>query len=402
MISFFRNHHHVIAATLLVAGTCVGGGMLALPVDTSSAGFIPAVVSMFFCWLFMMITGLLYVEVALWMEEGTHVMTMSERLLGFPGKIASLILFLFMGYASLVAYTTGGAFIMESFFLKSLMHEPSHALNCLFFTLIFGSLFFLSTKFLGRINATLVFGMIGAYIGLVAIGTTEVDMSLLNRSNFKEAFVAFPILLTVFSYQIIVPTLVTYVQRDVKVLKRAIFWGTTIPFIAYILWEWIVLGSVPHEGDPGLLQAYELGQGAIEPFRKVVKHPYLILFADFFAFFAIITSYLGIGLGLFDFLADSLKQAKKGVRKFGLVLLITIPSLLFAIIFPKAFRYALEITGGFGDALLGGVLPACMVLSGRYWQKREGAFRVMGGKPLLSYVLLFSLFIILIQVINLL
>ncbi len=346
----------------------------------------------------MYITGLFYVEVALWMEEGVHIMTMSERLLGRFGKVFSFGLFIFMGYASLVAYTTGGGLLFqgmgETFFKQNLSYLGS----IFFFTLSFGSLFLLGTQFIGRINAILVVAMIGAYVGLSGFGISNVSFSLLQRSSVSKVFTAFPILLTVFSYQMIIPTVVSYVKRDKKVLKKALFWGTFIPLIMYLIWEWIVLGTVPHEGKGGLLEAFEEGKPATEPFRKKVEHPYLLFFSDAFAFFAIVTSYLGIGLGLFDFLADSFRLSKKGRQKLILGLLVVVPSVSLAIFFPKAFRYALEITGGFGDALLGGVLPVSLIFSGRYLQKRKSSFHVRGGKFLLLLALLFSLWVIFWQI----
>jgi tyrosine-specific transport protein len=79
----------VFGATLLVSGTCIGGGMLALPVITAPAGFFPSLVLMGACWVFMTLTGLLLIEANLWMEEGAHITTMASRLLGRFGKVCS-------------------------------------------------------------------------------------------------------------------------------------------------------------------------------------------------------------------------------------------------------------------------------------------------------------------------
>ncbi|MES2272690.1 MAG: aromatic amino acid transport family protein, partial [Chlamydiota bacterium] len=53
----------VFGGTLLVAGTSIGAGMLALPVVTASGGFLPALFVYFLCWLFMTCTGLLLLEI---------------------------------------------------------------------------------------------------------------------------------------------------------------------------------------------------------------------------------------------------------------------------------------------------------------------------------------------------
>lgn len=392
---------NLIGATFLVAGTCIGGGMLALPVDSAPGGFFPSFLNMIVSWVFMTLTALLLVEVAIWMEEGTHYMTMASRLLGKPGKYISLFLFLFMAYLSMVAYTTGGSLLLQGVFQgSSFVFE--HLLAVMIFSLLFGSLFLLGTVILGRINALLVTGMIIAYLGLITFGVGEIQPLYLLRSNLVQIFPAFPIFLTIFSFQMIVPSLVPYLQRDAKRLRKAIIFGTSIPLVVYLLWQLVILGSVPYQGEFGLKQALFEGKAATEPFRNIVKQPYLIWFADFFSFFAVTTSYLGVGLGLFDFLADSLKLTKKGWRKGLLVSMIVVPSIIISIAFPRAFILLLEITGGYGDTILNGLLPISMVYAGRYIQKRESEYQLFGGKSLLIALALFGLFVIGIQTINLL
>ena len=55
----------VVSGTSLIAGTTIGAGMLGIPLVTSEAGFFPAACATFGVWIFMVLTGLLYVEVAL-------------------------------------------------------------------------------------------------------------------------------------------------------------------------------------------------------------------------------------------------------------------------------------------------------------------------------------------------
>src|SRR5437868_13374543 len=89
---------NIISAMFLVAGTCIGGGMLALPVATGISGFLPSTLMMTLCWLAMTASALLLLEVNLWMKEGAHVITMASTLLGPVGKIVSWCVFLFISY----------------------------------------------------------------------------------------------------------------------------------------------------------------------------------------------------------------------------------------------------------------------------------------------------------------
>ncbi len=390
----------VLGATFLVAGTCVGGGMLALPVATATSGFFPSFAIMVICWLFMMVTGLLLVEANLWMEEGAHVMTMASRLLGLPGRCLSFCLYLFMAYASLVAYTAGGGLIFANATEKIFQFTVSRWEACTLFSVIFGLMLYLGTKAIGRINTLLVVGMIVAYVGLVSFGFEEIQGTLLSHIDWYRSCSAVPLLLTIFSYQMIVPSLTPYLKRDPTALRRSIILGTSIPFFIYTLWQAIVLGTVPLEGEFGLCYALTHGLAATESLRAFVQNPLLAIAAEFFAFFALVTSYLGIALGLYDFLADAMKIKKPGMSKRLLGLLVVAPSLFFALLYPKAFLFSLEISGGYGDAILNGMMPVAMVWVGRYKMRMEGPYRVFGGKKLLLCAFTVAVVVFIIQTIS--
>jgi tyrosine-specific transport protein len=388
----------LIGATLLVAGTCVGGGMLALPVETGHAGFLPSLLIMGICWAFMTFTGLLYVEANLWMGEGAHLMTMASQILGRPGKFLAILLYLFMGYTTLVAYVSGGGVLISNALsaLTGLIISRSQA--CLIFGALFGLLIFLGTKIIGKINTALVVGMIAAYLGLVITGLSGVHVTYFLQTAWRESFFSMPLILVIFSFQMIVPSLTPYLKRDPVALRKAIIWGTTLPFVAYALWQALILGSVPYEGAGGLREALAQGFAATESLRNVVKSPWLSFFAEYFAFFAIVTSFIGIALGLFDFLADTFSLRGK---KIFVGLLVILPSILFAMLYPKAFLISLEISGGFGDAILSGLLPISMVWIGRYIKKLEGPYRVIGGKQMLIWAMLFFSLVFILQLIKL-
>jgi tyrosine-specific transport protein len=75
----------IFSGSLLVAGTSIGAGMLALPVATANCGFIPAVCLYIVCWLFMALTGLLLLEVCLWLPKDANMVSMSYHVLGTKG-----------------------------------------------------------------------------------------------------------------------------------------------------------------------------------------------------------------------------------------------------------------------------------------------------------------------------
>ena len=377
----------VMSAIFLVAGTCIGGGMLALPIATGISGFLPSMAVMVVCWFVMTFTALLLLEVSLWMEEGVHIITMTSRILGPFGQAISWLLYLFICYASNVAYTAGGgiqiAWALHAFF----DWDVSKEIGCLIFILLFGSIFYIGSWLVGRINAIVFMGMVAAYFWLVIMGIDEVKVSNLLNQQWKYSLIALPLLLTSFSFQTMVPSLTPYLKRNIKGLKIAIIAGTTLALAIYAVWQWLILGIVPVEGPNGLAEALFKGnQPATQFLYEHVHGTWITIFAEYFAFFAIVTSFLGITLGLFDFLSDGLKIKKNRTGKVIIGLLIALPTLLFATQFEKAFIAAMDISGGFGDTILNGIIPVLMVWRGRYYLGYSNHFRTPGGKIILILV----------------
>ncbi len=388
-----------LVAAFLVGGTCVGGGILALPVEAGGIGFFPVIFVLLFSWAFMMLTGLLYAEASIWMKsEGAHVVTISKCLLGRGGEIIAILLYLFMGYASLVAYNSGGAVLIHNFIKSMLDFELGNVESTIIFAIVFGSILYCGTKILGIVNSCFVIGLVASYIGMVSIGFSGIKRELLSKMNIGETYSILPLMITSFSFQMIVPSLALYLNHDAKALKNSIIFGTTIPLFAYAIWLFVVLGIVPHDGPHGLEESLMQGLAATESLKYFSFSSYLVTFAEYFAFFALVTSYLGIALGLYDFLADLTGIIKQSYGKFLLGLLVFLPTLCFSIIYKNAFIFALDITGGFGDSILNGILPVLMVWIGRYVIGYDNCgLRLFGGKILLVLIFLCSLLILVAQ-----
>lgn len=391
------NYGSMISALFLVAGTCIGGGMLALPVATGISGFFPSVLMMAICWLAMTASALFLLEVNLWMKEGAHIITMASTILGPVGKVVSWCVFLFISYASIVAYTAAGGTLMNDAIGTILGMTISKEWGCLIFIVLFGGIIYLGNQTVGRVNTILFIAMIAAYLALVGTGVSEVKTSLLSHRHWPTSFLAIPLLLTTFSFQTMLPSLTSYLKQNAKALRWAIVGGTTITFIIYIIWQWMVLGIIPVQGPNSLIDALELGEPVTRFLREHVQSGWVSAFAEYFAFFALVTSFLGIALGLFDFLSDGLKIPNKGKGRILLSLLIIVPTYFFATYFERIFILALDTSGGFGDSILNGIMPVLMVWIGRYIYKFPDEHRTPGGKFLLILVFAFFSFSLILE-----
>lgn len=380
------NFGHLLRGTLLVAGTSIGGGMLALPVLTGQAGFFPSLLIYFACWFFMACTGLLFLEIALWMEDGANIVTMASRTLGRTGKVAAWGLYLFLFYCLTLAYIVGAGDLILSSVQDPLFTSWQAQL---LFLAVFGPMVYIGTHLVGRLNLFLMLGLGISFFAFVYLGAKYVDPKLLVQTNWSKLWFALPITFTAFAYQGIIPTLVTYMHRNARQVRLAILIGSFLPFIAYVIWQWLILGIVPVDGPNSLTEALKQGQNAVYPLKHVLNVPVVYIVGQYFAFFAILTSFLGVTLGLLDFLADGLNVQKTPINKLWLCLLIFVPPVLFALIHPHVFLIALDYAGGFGCALLLGLLPVLMVWVGRYHMQLKGEYQVAGGRPLLVFLAIF-------------
>ncbi|CCB91840.1 tyrosine-specific transport protein [Waddlia chondrophila 2032/99] len=376
----------LIIGTLLVSGTCIGGGMLALPVLTSLGGFVPSMVIFLLCWLFMAGTGLLFLEVCHWMNGDTNIVSMAGKTLGKGGKAFAWLLYLFMFYCLTLAYIVGcGNLVTE------ILPLPAWA-GSLVFVAVFSPAVFFGARVVGRVNSLLMVGLLVSYFVFVAIGIPYVNVENLKHIDWPSSLLALPVAFTSFAYQGIIPTLSRYMEFNIRKTRSAILLGSFLPFAAYVIWQWLILGIVPTFSENGLADTLEVGGNAVDPLKFFIKHSSVYTVGQFFAFFALTTSFYGVTLGLLDFLADGLDIKKDAKGKFFLSMLVFVPPLFLAVSYPRVFLTSLEYAGGYGSALLLGLLPILMVWSGRYCQKLPSKYSLFGGRITLVLMLLFVIF----------
>lgn len=390
----------VFGATLLVAGCCIGAGMLGLPVLTALGGFYPTLALFTLSWLFMATTGLLLLEVNLWFTEEVSIVTMAGRTLGTVGKVLGWILFAFLFYSLMVAYSAGSGQLFSDFMKVLLNITIPEWIGSLFFSLAFSVFLYMGTKSVDRINRLLMVGLVASYFILVGLGSEHVNLDYLKHSNFSAAIFAVPAMIISFGFHNLVPSLTTYLNHDVKKLRFAILVGSAIPLIIYLMWEWLILGIVPIDGEGGFREALIQGDMATRALRHAVGASWVVDLAEYFAFFAIVTSFLSVALSFVDFLADGMQVKKDSKGKILLCFLSLTPPFLFSLLYPKIFLAALNYAGAFGAVILFGILPALMVWSGRYVKKIGAYPQVPGGRVTLILIILLSLGVFSLEIIH--
>lgn len=387
-MKIFHSMGHLVGGSLLIAGTSIGVGMLALPVATGPSGFLPAASIYILCWLFMVCTSLLLVEVNLSMPPDTSFISMADRVLGRMGKGVFWAAYLFLFITVMIAHIVGGGSVLREIFGEDIPQW----LWTIIYIVVVGSVVFLGTHSVDRINIILISGVILSYFAFIAVSAGYVDFSLLSWMNWGKAWLALPILFTAFTFQVIIPTLMTYMERNVRKIRLAIWIGSTIPLVVYLIWEILILGILPHDA---LSEAAIKEQNAVEPLKSFVDSPALNGIAIAFAFFAMTTSFVPLALSFFDFMADGLRVKKTGVSKIALVVAIFAVPWVIALLYPNVFLTALGYAGGISCAFLFGLMPPLMAWICRYLKRYPVEHRQLpGGKFLLAFLMLLAFLIL--------
>lgn len=325
-------------------------------------------------------------EVLTWLPKDANLVSMSTHLLGRFGKIVSWALYLLLFYSLTVAYISfGGSFVGR---IGSVTLSPLFA--TLLFVSVFAPIVHFGAKAVGRTNFVLMIGLIVSYFLFILVGFPSVNLHQLPQIQLPLALLALPVIFTSFSFQGVVPSLVSFLKHDFKAARKAIIMGSSLAFLIYVVWEVLILGIVP---TSDLIEAAKNGQDAVAPLSvtALASRWNLGLIGHFFAFFALTTSFLGVTLGLIDFLKDGLSLPKTQKSSQLLFIAVFAPTTLFAMFNPGIFLKALTYAGGLGCALLLGLLPVILVWIGRYHKKLEGMRLFPFGRIVMSFMIAFVL-----------
>lgn len=389
-------NHKTLGAILLISGTAIGAGMLALPLNTATSGFFPACIAFILGWFFMTLSALLIMEVNLWFKGNAEIdlISMTQQTLGPLGMGIASISYLLLLYSLIAAYLTACsawlALLLEHFSIA-----VPEIVYLLILSILVGGIVCHGTALTEKINRYFAIGLLIAYCLLIVLASYHVRPLLLSYSHLNLMFYTLPLTLTAFGFATVIPSLTHYLNQNIQVLKKVIFIGSILPLIVYLLWEFVILGIIPLEGNGGLIALnaqHDNGTGIIRALSHITENNWITHSAHTFAICAIVTSFLGIGLSLFHFLADGLKlNPKKGGRSL-LLALTFLPPIALVLFYPKGFGRILSFAGIF-VAVLFGIIPPLMAWRGRYHSVQPLStpkhFRVFGGKPLLILIILF-------------
>ncbi|MEN9450515.1 MAG: tryptophan/tyrosine permease [Pseudomonadota bacterium] len=377
---------------LLITGNAIGGGMLALPLATAQAGFLNSSLFLIACWGIMLAGGLLILEVNLWFPPNSHLISMARATLGIPGEIIAWLCYLLLLYALLAAYIAGGSDFLQGILQKVNLHF-SALVTAILFIVILGPIVYKGMHSVDLMNRILMGGKLLIFCLLILFLFPFISTKQLVQGNIHYLSNSLTIIITSFGFAAIIPSLRSYFHSNVKQLRQVIILGSLIPLICYIFWNGAIMGVIPINKLVTIAQSSQSTSHLTNTLSHLLNKNSITLFAWIFTSICLATSFLGVGISLSDFLLDGLALKQTEKNKFIVYLLTFLPPLILVLFYPASFMLALNYAGIWCATLLA-LLPALMAWSGRYTQQIDAPYRVMGGKGLLSLLILSSSIII--------
>lgn len=385
-----------LGSTLIVAGTTIGGGMLAMPLTSAGIGFGATLALLIALWLLLCFSALLFVELYQSVDSDAGIGTLAEKYYGTIGRVISTAVLIIFLYAILSAYVSGGSSLLAAFLPTIIDAETTGRIAGVIFTLVFGLFIIIGTSSVDVVNRILFSAKILAFILVLFLLLPNVSLNNLLEIPLDNALIisASPVFFTAFGFHGSIPSLNKYLEGNVKALRISILVGTAIPLIAYILWQLATHGVLSQTAFMAILDKDPTLNGLATAVAEMTGSTIIGATVRIFSALALITSFLGVGLGLFEALEDLLKRVNIQAGRKTLGLLTFIPPMLFAFFYPQGFIAALGYAGQM-FAFYAIVLPIAMVWKMRR-QAISAAYQVKGGNVSLLIALVIGVFIVIV------
>ncbi|EPP26540.1 aromatic amino acid transporter [Vibrio fluvialis] len=371
----------LLGSTLIIAGTTIGAGMLALPLASAGIGFSTSLMIMLALWALMAFTALLMVEIHQYADKDATLHTLAKQILGNKGKWIATFAMLFLFYALCAAYIAGGGAQFTNRISEFTGLEVSGPTGTLIFTLIVAAVVTIGTGTVDRVNRLLFAGKMVAMVMVLTFLAPNVSQSYLLSMPLGQGLIvaSIPVIFTSFGFHGSIPAIVNYLDGHTPSLRKAIVVGSAIPLVIYVFWQVVTLGVI---SQPDLVDNAGLS-ALIGTLSQTVHQSNLGHVIGIFADLALLTSFLGVSLGLFEFMGDTIRKKDGNMNRIVASLVTFTPPLMFALFYPQGFIMALGYAA-IALAVLAIFLPLVMVARVRRQANNNDYYQVMGGTPALA------------------
>ncbi|MFI0473638.1 aromatic amino acid transport family protein [Halomonas sp. HMF6819] len=361
----------------IIAGVCVGAGILGLPTAGAGGWLLWSTLALLLTMLVMTISGWLLLEVLKHYDIDASFSTITRDLLGKHVNGINNLAVYFVGAILLYAYITSAGLILAGITPIG-RHSASIA-----FVAIFAYAVFHSTRAVDRISVVLVVFMIASFAGGIFSLFSHIDLSLafvdIDRQLgwFPYALALLPVALTSFGYHMSVFSLRKYYGGETQA-QKAILGGTLVALVFYLIWMSSVFGNVPRPAFAPVLAEGGNVDVLLATLADIGTTPLALKMLSVFSAAAIFSSFIGVGLGLFDFMADLLGFSDDRPGRAKTSIATFVPPLLASLFVPFGFVLAIGYAGA-AAAFWTCIIPALLIWKSRQRPDARAGFIAPGG-----------------------
>ncbi|MFA1283214.1 low affinity tryptophan permease TnaB [Citrobacter telavivensis] len=393
--------HSSFWGIMVIAGTVIGGGMFALPVDLSGAWFFWGAFILIIAWFSMLHSGLLLLEANLNYPVGSSFNTITKDLIGNKWNIVSGFTVAFVLYILTYAYISANGAIISETISMNMGYRVNPRIVGICTAIFVASVLWISSLAASRITSLFLGIKIISFIIVFGSFFFQVDFSILrdtagqaqnDASYFPYIFMALPVCLASFGFHGNIPSLIIcYGKRKDKLIKSIVF-GSLLALVIYLFWLYCTMGNISRESFSEIIASGGNVDSLVKSFLGTKQSGIIEFCLLVFSNLAVASSFFGVTLGLFDYLADLFKFDNSSVGRFKTVLLTFLPPALLYLIFPNGFIYGI---GGAGlcATIWAVIIPAVLALKARKKFPNK-MFTVWGGLIIPTIVILFGVAVI--------
>ena len=392
----------VLGGALIVAGTSIGAGMFSLPVITSGAWFGWSLVLLLVGWYCMYSAGLYLLEANLRHREGASFDTMAQATLGNTGRLINGLAVGFVCYILTYAYISGGSSIIAHTLQSVAGIHVSSELAGTLFALVLGSIVVFGPMAVDKATTIMLGAMVIAFLGFSGglMGSVSTDnlfngLPLSETSPFALSMISF--IAVSFGFQTCVPSLTGYMKRDSASLKSAILIGSVLTLAFYLVWQLVILGNLSRDQFPAIIAAGGNIGDLVLALEQTGLNMSTSKMLQLFSHLAVATSFMGVSMGLFDYIADFFGFSNDLQGRLKTAAITFVPPTVLGVMLPNGFIAAIGFAG-IGAVTFSVLSPVLMAVKGR---SAKDEFQVSGGKPRIALVFGFGLTVLVLEVINL-
>ncbi|PMK01364.1 tyrosine transporter [Vibrio cyclitrophicus] len=380
----------MIGSSLIIAGTALGAGMLAIPMVLAQFGLLYGTLLMVLICFGTTYAALLLLEATIKAGGGLGLNSIARKTLGRQGQLLTNGLLYALLICLLMAYILGAGDLLSKL-LSNFGIEITATTSQIVFTLIAGAVVASGTGVIDKLNRTLFFVMLAslfATMTFLAPSMTQENLMQVTSHDHVDLIKTSAILFTSFGFMVVIPTLVSYNHEATdKQLRNMVIVGSLIPLVCYLCWLFAVVGNLSEEQFRSFKNVSDL-MAAFE-----AQSPWVGNILSTFTGLALLTSFFGVAMALFNQNKDMFNQNTAVTYCISFILPL-VGSLLAADKFLQVLNYA-----GIILVFLAVFVPLVMVHKQRFMKVADDRYRAEGGNVMMLFSLLFGCFLLVSQVI---